>query len=248
MQVTLLVMRLSNNQHGQPIAVAPKYLRVPATQETAAEKALATIYPPTTADVNLFTKALELVVDPRLDAAGQTKAWYTFGDPGLVPVLEYAYLSGAEGRVIETRSQFSQGADVGGTEVLCKPDFGCGTIASVGAYKNAGGIIMACNHRSRSIFAALYAQVLGNLGGPSVVETPQLGRVEYPSTANVRDTLNLPPGGRARGCNCDHGRFRGRLSSWLGAVERRVFVKNLVEPRNVITATAPAGTSSSGPS
>jgi hypothetical protein len=61
-----------------------------------------------------------------------------FGDPALVPVLEYAYLSGAEGPMVETRSQFAQGADVDGTEVLCKLDFGCGAISSVGAYKNAG--------------------------------------------------------------------------------------------------------------
>jgi hypothetical protein len=118
--------------------VTPKYLLVPATQETAGQKALSGIYPPQVQDVNPFDGMLELVVDPRLDAAGQTKPWYVFGDPALVPVLEYAYLSGAEGPQVETRSQFSQGADVDGSEILVKVDFGCGAIAAVGAYKNAG--------------------------------------------------------------------------------------------------------------
>jgi hypothetical protein len=131
-------MRLSKNQNGQPIEVRPTYLLVPASQETAGQKALSGIYPPVIADVNPFDGFLQLVVDPRLDNSNQTKAWYTFGDPALVPVLEYAYLSGAEGPQVDTRSQFNQGADVDGTEVLCKLDFGCGAISSVGCYKNAG--------------------------------------------------------------------------------------------------------------
>jgi hypothetical protein len=133
-----LALRLSVNQNGQPIAVAPRYLLAPATQETAAEKALADIYPPSTDAANVFTGALGLVIDPRLDAAGQTKSWYVFGDVATVPVLEYSYLSGAEGPQVQTRSQFSQGAEIDGTEVLCKLDYGCGAIGSVGAYKNPG--------------------------------------------------------------------------------------------------------------
>jgi hypothetical protein len=133
-----LALRLTKNQNGQPIEVKPAYLLAPATQETVGQKALAGVYPPQIADVNPFDGYLQLVIDPRLDNAGQTKSWYVFGDPVLVPVLEYAYLSGAEGPQVDTRSQFNQGADFDGTEVLCKLDFGCGTISSVGAYKNAG--------------------------------------------------------------------------------------------------------------
>ncbi len=133
-----LALRLSVNQNGQPIAVAPKYLLTSATNETAAEQALAAIYPPTTADSNVFEAAFELVTDARLDHLSQTLGWYIFGDPSLCPVLEYSYLSGAEGPVIETRSQFSQGSDVDGTEVLVRLDYGCGAISSVGGYKNPG--------------------------------------------------------------------------------------------------------------
>ncbi len=133
-----LALRLSVNQNGQPIAVAPKYLLTSATNETAAEQALAAIYPPTTADSNVFEAAFELVTDARLDHLSQTLGWYIFGDPSLCPVLEYSYLSGAEGPTVETRSQFSQGADIDGTEVLVKLDYGCGCISSVGAFKNPG--------------------------------------------------------------------------------------------------------------
>jgi len=133
-----LAMRLSVNQNGQPIAVSPKYLLCAATQETTAEKGLAAIYPATTANANVFTGALSLIVDPRLDAAGQTLPWYVFGDPQLVPTIEFSYLSGSEGPHVETRSGFAQGSDIDGTEVLCRLDFGCGAISTVGAYKNPG--------------------------------------------------------------------------------------------------------------
>jgi glycosyltransferase involved in cell wall biosynthesis len=53
-----------------------------------------------------------LIID---DASGQTLPWYVFGDPALVPVLEYSYLSGNEGPHVETRSGFAQGADIDGS-------------------------------------------------------------------------------------------------------------------------------------
>jgi hypothetical protein len=133
-----LALRLSTNANGQPISVDPVYLLTSATNETAAQKAIAAIYPPTVDDANVFTNGLKLVIDPRLDHLGMTKNWFVFGDVAMVPVLEYSYLSGAEGPVIETRSNFSQGADIDGTEVLCRLDFGAGAISSVGAYQNPG--------------------------------------------------------------------------------------------------------------
>jgi len=66
------------------------------------------------------------VVDPRLDKLSQTRPWYVFGDVGTAPVLEYSYLSGAEGPKVLTRVGFAGGADVDGTEVLVSLDFGCG--------------------------------------------------------------------------------------------------------------------------
>ena len=133
-----LALRLTTNANGQPISVDPVYLLTSAANETAAQKAIASIYPPTTDAANVFTNGLKLVIDPRLDHLNAVKPWFVFGDVATVPVLEYSYLSGAEGPMIETRSTFSQGADVDGTEVLVKLDFGAGAISSVGAYQNPG--------------------------------------------------------------------------------------------------------------
>jgi hypothetical protein len=133
-----LAMRLQSNQNGQPIDIRPMYLLAPATQETTAQKALASIYPPQTNDANVFTDFVRLVVDPRLDKLGQTLPWYLFGDVATSPVLEFSYLSGAEGPRVSTRVGFAGGSDIDGTEVLCQLDYGCGVIGSQGAFKNVG--------------------------------------------------------------------------------------------------------------
>ena len=86
-----LAMRMQTNANGQPIAVAPRYLLTSAGKETEAEKALASIFPPTTADANTFTGAFGLVVDPRLDHLSQALPWYLFGDVAIAPVLEFSY-------------------------------------------------------------------------------------------------------------------------------------------------------------
>jgi hypothetical protein len=133
-----LAMRLQSNQNGQPINVRPMYLLTSATQETAAEKALAAIYPPQTSNVNVFTDFVRPVVDPRLDHLNQTLPWYLFGDVGTIPVLEFSYLSGYEGPRVFTRVGFQGGSDIDGTEVLCQLDYGCGAIGWQGAYLNPG--------------------------------------------------------------------------------------------------------------
>ncbi len=133
-----LAMRMQVNQNGQPIDVRPQYLLAPAALETAAAKALAAIYPPSTDAVNPFTGFVGPVIDPRLDHAGQVTAWYLFGDVAVYPCLEYSYLSGYEGPRVFTRVGFAGGADIDGTEVLCQLDYGCGVIGWQGAFKNPG--------------------------------------------------------------------------------------------------------------
>ncbi|MCX6619991.1 MAG: HK97 family phage prohead protease [Acidobacteria bacterium] len=116
-----------------PISATPKYLVVPATLETVAERYLASIYPATAATANPFSGTLTLVVDPRLDGKSTT-AWYLFADPAALPVIEYAYLSGYEGVQVESRLGF----DVDGVEIRARLDFGAGGIDYRGAYRNAG--------------------------------------------------------------------------------------------------------------
>ena len=132
---TLSTARMGmRNQKGidgkTPINATPKYILVSPDRETEAEQALASLYAATANQVSVFSGRLELLVEPRLNPG----AWYVFADPATLPVLEYAYLSSAQGPQISTRD----GWDVLGTEFRVVLDFGCGAIDWRGAYRNAG--------------------------------------------------------------------------------------------------------------
>ena len=92
---------------------------------------LATIAPATAADVNPFSGAMSLVVEPRLSSATR---WYVTADPGEIDGLEFAYLSGNEGPQVESRS----GWDVDGVEIRVILDFGAGFIDHRGWFQNLG--------------------------------------------------------------------------------------------------------------
>ncbi|WP_321473014.1 prohead protease/major capsid protein fusion protein [uncultured Paludibaculum sp.] len=129
-----IAMRTQKGVDGVTIVDAqPRYLIVPVTKQTAAEKYLASLYPAQASNVNPFSGKLELLTDPRLDAKSTTR-WYMFADPDVVPSLEYSYLSGAEGPQTETRVGF----EVDGLEVKVRVDFGAAAIDWRGAYCNAG--------------------------------------------------------------------------------------------------------------
>lgn len=113
-----------------PINATPKYLLVGPQLETTAEQALAAIYAATVATANPFTGKLELLVESRIT----DKSWYVFADPAVLPVLEYAYLSSAQGPQMASR----EGWDVLGQEFRVVLDFGCGATDFRGAYRNPG--------------------------------------------------------------------------------------------------------------
>lgn len=124
-------MRTHKMQDGKtPVNVVPRFLVVSPALETAAEKLLTSIQPNTTADVNPFGGKLSLIVEPRLTGNG----WYLFGDPSTAPVLEYAYLSSAQGPQLSSRD----GWEVLGREFRVTLDFGAGASDHRGAYRNAG--------------------------------------------------------------------------------------------------------------
>lgn len=129
----LALRRMKGLSGTTPVNVEPRFILVPAALETKTEGILAEIYPAQAEDVNVFGKRFELIVDPRLDAKSE-KAWYLFADPAIVPVIEYAYLSGFEGVQIETRNGF----DVDGIEVRARLDFGAGGVDFRGAFRNPG--------------------------------------------------------------------------------------------------------------
>lgn len=113
-----------------PINVVPKYLLVSTAKETLAEQVLASLYAATIAEVNPFSGKLQLLVEPRLSG----NPWWVFADPAQAPVLEYAYLSSAQGPQIASR----EGWDTLGMEFRVVLDFGCGAIDHRGAYLNPG--------------------------------------------------------------------------------------------------------------
>ena len=126
-----LALRMQKGIDGRVIRVTPKNLLVPPALETVAEKWLATIAPATAADVNPFSGAMSLVVEPRLTSATR---WYVTADPGEIDGLEFAYLSGNEGPQVESRS----GWDVDGVEIRVILDFGAGFIDHRGWFQNPG--------------------------------------------------------------------------------------------------------------
>jgi len=112
------------------INATPKYLLVGPELETAAEQILAQIYAATHGDTNPFAGRLSLLVEPRIT----DKSWYMFADPAIFPVLEYSYLSSAQGPQMASR----EGWDVLGMEFRIVLDFGAGAIDWRGAYHNPG--------------------------------------------------------------------------------------------------------------
>ena len=124
-------MRTQKMMDGKtPVNVVPRFLVVSPSSELSAERLLAEIQPNTTADVNPFGGKLSLIVEPRLTGNG----WYLFGDPATAPVLEYAYLSSAQGPQLSSRD----GWEVLGREFRVTLDFGAGATDHRGAYRNAG--------------------------------------------------------------------------------------------------------------
>ncbi len=130
----LKMMRLQKGLDGKTaIDVTPKYLVVPAALEVVAKKWLRQINATKATDVNAFSGELQLVVDPRLDAKSAI-SWYLAADPASVEGIEYSYLDGEPGPVVETRMGF----DVDGAEIKVRLDFGCGVVEFRGLFKNAG--------------------------------------------------------------------------------------------------------------
>ena len=75
--------------------MTPKNVLVPPALETEAEKWRATVVPTKSADVSPFSGSLSLVVEPRLNSATR---WYITANSSEIDGLEFAYLSGNEGR------------------------------------------------------------------------------------------------------------------------------------------------------
>jgi len=131
-------MRLQKGLASEELNLAPSYLIVPAALEQTAYQLTSSNYVPSQqSNVNEFRTggrtALEPVVEPILDANSAT-AWYLAAQSSQVDTVEYCYLDGAEGPVIES----DVGFETDGVAYKCRLDFAAKAIDFRGLYKSAG--------------------------------------------------------------------------------------------------------------
>ena len=132
------MMRKIKGAQNEELNLTPAYLIVPAALEQTAYKLTSSNYvPATTSAVNEFRTggrtAVEPVVEPVLDATSST-AWYGVASSSAVDTVEFCYLDGAEGPVIESKAGF----EVDGVELKCRLDFAAKAIDNKGLHKSAG--------------------------------------------------------------------------------------------------------------
>jgi hypothetical protein len=133
-QTSLSAARLAMRQQlglaGEAIDVTPKFIVVPSSLETIAERELTQVQATQTSNVATFA-FLDLIVEPRL--ANQTQ-WYLVADPAAIEGIEYSYLEGEEGP--QTFSEV--GFEVDGMRFKIREDFGAAVIEYRGLYANPG--------------------------------------------------------------------------------------------------------------
>lgn len=132
------LMRLMKGINDEELNIVPAYLIVPAALENAAYQLTSSNFTPATAGtINEFRSggrtSVEPIVEPLLDAASAT-AWYLAARATTVDTVEYAFLDGADGPVIETKDGF----EVDGLQIKCRHDFGAKAVDHRGLHKSAG--------------------------------------------------------------------------------------------------------------
>lgn len=131
-------MRLQKGLQSEELNIAPAYLIVPAALEQVAYQYTSANYVPAQqSNISEFRAggrtALEPIVEALLDANSAT-AWYLAASTGSVDTVEYCFLDGAEGPVIESEVGF----EVDGISYKCREDFAAKAIDFRGLYKNPG--------------------------------------------------------------------------------------------------------------
>jgi Caudovirus prohead serine protease len=131
-------MRVQKGLQSEELNLTPSFLIVPAAKEQLAYQYTSPLYQPNTAGtINEFRAggrtALEPIVEAILDANSAT-AWYLAANTGQIDTVEYCYLQGAAGPVIESEMGF----EVDGISYKCRLDFAAKAIDFRGLYKNVG--------------------------------------------------------------------------------------------------------------
>lgn len=128
-------MRLQKGMQQEELNLAPSYLIVPAAlEQTAYNLTSANYVPSTKAEINEFRAggrtAVTPIVEPVLDANSST-SWYLAASNSQVDTVEYCYLDGAEGPVIESEVGF----ETDGISYKCRLDFAAKAIDYRGLLK-----------------------------------------------------------------------------------------------------------------
>jgi hypothetical protein len=133
-------MRLQKGLANEELNLAPNFLIVPAALEQDAYQLTSSNYTPAKqGDVNEFRAggrtSVEPIVEPILDGiAGGATAWYLASNNSQVDTVEFCYLDGAEGPVIESQAGF----EVDGVTWKCRLDFAASVVDHRGVYKGTG--------------------------------------------------------------------------------------------------------------
>jgi hypothetical protein len=131
-------MRLQKGLAKEELNLVPNFLIVPATLEQDAYQLTSSNYVPAKqADVNEFRSggrtAVEPIVEPILDSVSAAE-WYLASSNSQIDTVEYCYLDGAEGPVIESQVGF----EIDGITWKCRLDFAAKAVDHRGLYKGAG--------------------------------------------------------------------------------------------------------------
>ncbi len=131
-------MRQQRGLQSEELNISPSFLIVPAALEQDAYQLTSSNYVPArAADVNEFRQggrsSLQPIVEPLLDGVSSS-AWYAAAHNGQIDTVEYCYLDGADGPVLETQNAFS----VDAVSMKCRLDFATKAIDFRGLYKATG--------------------------------------------------------------------------------------------------------------
>jgi hypothetical protein len=100
LSVARTAMRRQRGLRGEILSIEPWALIVPPEQETNAQQLVAVLAAQQVSNVNPFTNALEVIVEPGLTSL---TAWYVCADPGRFDGLAVGFLNGQSAPRIESR-------------------------------------------------------------------------------------------------------------------------------------------------
>lgn len=131
-------MRVQKGMEDEDLNISPRYLIVPAAlEQTAYQLTSANYVPAKSADVSEFRQggrtSLEPVIEPLLDSTSSS-TWYAAANSGQIDTIEYCYLEGADGPVLESQTSFA----TDGLSLKCRLDFAAKAIDFRGLYRADG--------------------------------------------------------------------------------------------------------------